>query len=205
MDISQKILSEITIFNKYARYIPEMSRRETWQELCERNMAMHIRKYPNMKEEIKQIYKDFVLPKKVLPSMRSMQFGGNSIELSSNRMYNCAFMPIDHPDAFSENMFLLLGGCFKAGTLVKTSTGDKAIEDISINDLVLTFNEETKKFDWVNPKVAGKTMSAKKPKVKITLSDDKTIICTADHKFLTDNRGWVEAKDLLPTDDIISS
>lgn len=89
MDTSQKILSEITVFNKYARYIPEIERRETWQELCERNMAMHIRKYPVLKEEIKEVYKNFVIPKKVLPSMRSLQFGGNSIELSNNRMYNC--------------------------------------------------------------------------------------------------------------------
>lgn len=110
MDTSQRILSEITIFNKYARYIPEASRRETWQELCERNMVMHIRKYPAIKEEIKKTYKEFVIPKKVLPSMRSLQFGGNSIELSNNRMYNCAYLPIDHPDAFSETMFLLLGG-----------------------------------------------------------------------------------------------
>lgn len=110
MDISQKILSDITIFNKYAKFIPEISRRETWEELCERNMAMHIRKYPQLKSEIRQVYKDFVQPRKVLPSMRSLQFGGNSIELSNNRMYNCAAMAIDHPDAFSETIFLLLGG-----------------------------------------------------------------------------------------------
>jgi ribonucleoside-diphosphate reductase alpha chain len=110
MDTSQRILSEITIFNKYAKFIPEISRRETWQELVERNMAMHIRKYPMLKDEIQKTYKEFVLSKKVLPSMRSLQFGGASIELANNRMYNCAYLPIDHPDAFSETMFLLLGG-----------------------------------------------------------------------------------------------
>lgn len=110
MELSQQILSEITIFNKYARFIPEASRRETWEEICQRNMVMHIRKYPILKDEIKAVYNDFVLPKKVLPSMRSLQFGGNSIELSNNRMYNCSYLPIDHTDAFSETMFLLLGG-----------------------------------------------------------------------------------------------
>lgn len=111
MDISQKILSEITIFSKYARFIPELSRRETWVELCERNMAMHIRKYPMLKSEIKKVFKDFVLPKKVLPSMRSMQFGGTSIELSNARIYNCSYLPVTHTDAFSETMMLLLSGC----------------------------------------------------------------------------------------------
>jgi ribonucleoside-triphosphate reductase len=110
MDASQKILSEITIFNKYAKFIPEISRRETWEELVERNISMHIRKYPMLKEEIQKVYKEFVMPKKVLPSMRSLQFGGASIELANNRLYNCCFLPIDHPDAFSETMFLLLGG-----------------------------------------------------------------------------------------------
>jgi ribonucleoside-diphosphate reductase alpha chain len=39
-----------------------------------------------------------------------MQFGGKPIEISPNRIYNCAYLPIDHLDAFSESMFLLLGG-----------------------------------------------------------------------------------------------
>ena len=109
MDISQKILSDITIFNKYAKYIPEVQRRETWDEIVERNMSMHIRKYPMMKEEIKNAYK-FVYERKVLPSMRSLQFGGRPIELSNNRMFNCAFTTADHPAIFSETMFNLLGG-----------------------------------------------------------------------------------------------
>jgi ribonucleoside-diphosphate reductase alpha chain len=110
MDISQKILSDVIVFNKYAKYIPELKRRETWEELCDRNQAMHINKYPLLKAEIKKVYKDFVLTKKILPSMRSMQFGGRSIELSNNRMFNCAYVAIDNPAAFWETMFLLLGG-----------------------------------------------------------------------------------------------
>jgi len=109
MDISQKILSDITVFNKYAKYIPELQRRETWDEIVDRNMAMHIRKYPSMKEEIKDAYK-FVYARKVLPSMRSLQFGGAPIELANNRMFNCAFSAVDHPAVFSETMFNLLGG-----------------------------------------------------------------------------------------------
>ena len=109
MDISQKILSDVTIFNKYAKYIPEIERRETWQELVERNMAMHIRKYPQLKAEIKENYK-YVFNRQVLPSMRSLQFGGTPIELSNNRMFNCAYSPCNHPAVFSETMFNLLGG-----------------------------------------------------------------------------------------------
>jgi len=94
---------------KYAKYLPELNRRETWEELVTRNKNMHIKTYPKLKDEINEKYK-LVYDKKVLPSMRSMQFGGKPIEISPNRIYNCAYMPIDHIDSFSETMFLLLGG-----------------------------------------------------------------------------------------------
>lgn len=109
-DTSVQILSEITTYMKYAKYVPEILRRETWEEICERNMSMHIRQYPALRAEIQQVYKTFVIPKKVLPSMRSLQFGGRPIQLNPSRVYNCAYAPVDHPDVFSEAMFLLLGG-----------------------------------------------------------------------------------------------
>jgi len=109
MDASQKILSDLTVYMKYAKFIPELERRETWEELVTRNMNMHIKKYPQIAGEIVEVYQ-YVYDKKVLPSMRSMQFGGKPIEISPNRIYNCAYLPIDHLDAFSETMFLLLGG-----------------------------------------------------------------------------------------------
>jgi len=109
MDISQRILSDITVYMKYAKFQPELKRRETWEELVTRNMNMHIKTYPKLEEEIRENYK-FVYDKKVLPSMRSMQFAGKPIEISPNRIYNCAFAPIDDWRIFSEIMFLLLGG-----------------------------------------------------------------------------------------------
>ena len=94
MTISNEILSEITVFMKYAKYIPELQRRETWEELVTRNKNMHLKKFPNLVEEIEEVYK-MVYDKKVLPSMRSMQFAGKPIEISPNRIYNCAYLPID--------------------------------------------------------------------------------------------------------------
>jgi len=99
MTISNQILSEITVHMKYAKYIPELQRRETWEELVTRNMEMHIRKYPQLETEIKDAY-ELVFAKKVLPSMRSMQFAGKSIEVSPNRIYNCADAPIDDHRVF---------------------------------------------------------------------------------------------------------
>ena len=109
MEISSNLLSDITVYMKYAKYLPELNRRESWEELVTRNKEMHQKKYPQLTKEIEEAYK-LVYSKKVLPSMRSLQFGGKPIEISPNRIYNCAYMPIDHLDSFSEAMFLLLGG-----------------------------------------------------------------------------------------------
>ena len=109
MDISNRILSDITVHMKYAKYVPELNRRETWDELVTRNKNMHIKKFPTLKSEIENVYK-MVYNKKILPSMRSLQFGGKPIEISPNRVYNCAYLPIDDWRAFGEVMFLLLGG-----------------------------------------------------------------------------------------------
>ena len=65
MDTSQKILSDITIFNKYAKFIPELGRRENWDDLCERNQEMHLSKFPNLATEIKEVYTNYVKTKMV--------------------------------------------------------------------------------------------------------------------------------------------
>jgi ribonucleoside-diphosphate reductase alpha chain len=104
------ILSDITVHMKYAKYNPELNRRETWAELVDRNIAMHKKKYPKLIDQIDEAYK-YVYSKKILPSMRSLQFAGKPIEISPNRLYNCSYLPADHPDCFSEIMFLLLSGC----------------------------------------------------------------------------------------------
>ena len=110
MHVSQSVLSDIVVFNKYAKYIPSINRRETWEEICDRNMNMHIKKFPDLTDTITSIYNKYVKTKKILPSMRSMQFAGAPIEISNTRIFNCAYLPIDHPFAFAETMFLLLSG-----------------------------------------------------------------------------------------------
>jgi ribonucleoside-triphosphate reductase len=105
-----QILSEITTHLKYAKFNPEKHRRETWDELVTRNKEMHIKKFPELAEEIEAAYK-YVYDKKVLPSMRSMQFAGKPIEINNARIFNCSYLPIDDYRAFSEIMFLLLSGC----------------------------------------------------------------------------------------------
>ena len=109
MELSSQIMSDVVTHMKYARYLPKKSRRENYKEIVTRNKKMHIEKFPQLEEEIETAYK-FVYNKEVLPSMRNFQFAGRPVEINPVRSYNCSYLPIDHPDAFHECMFLLLSG-----------------------------------------------------------------------------------------------
>lgn len=109
MELNQQILSDLIVYMKYARYLPELKRRESWEEICARYQGMMNEKYPHMKEEI-SYWMEFVYQRKVLPSMRAMQFAGTAIARNNSRIYNCAYLPVDDIRAFSETLFLLLGG-----------------------------------------------------------------------------------------------
>jgi ribonucleoside-diphosphate reductase alpha chain len=109
MDLGLETLSDLTIFSKYAKYIPEKKRRETWDEIVDRYQDMMIKKYPTLKESIIKSA-ELIRLKKVLPSMRALQFAGSAAEVNNARIYNCCYLPIDSLHSFSETMFLLLGG-----------------------------------------------------------------------------------------------
>jgi len=110
MDIANQILSDYIVFSKYARYLPEKGRRETWREVINRNKEMHLKRFPKLREEIENNYK-LVYEKKVLPSLRSAQFAGKAIQVTPARIYNCSGIVMDDPKAFPEVMALLLYGC----------------------------------------------------------------------------------------------
>lgn len=111
MEVSQKILSDMSVHMKYARFREEDQRRENWEELVDRTVNMHKKRYAKKLDPdfIDGVFKS-VREKKILPSMRSLQFAGLPIERNPTRIYNCAYLPVEHTDAFSETMFLLLGG-----------------------------------------------------------------------------------------------
>ena len=126
MNKESEILSSIIIHLKYAKYLPQLQRRETWNELVTRNMDMHIRKFPQLADEIVNVY-EYVYNKKILPSMRALQFSGKPIEINNSRIFNCCYLPIDDHRSFSEIMFLLLSGC-GVGYSVQTHHIDKLPE-----------------------------------------------------------------------------
>ncbi len=120
------ILSNVVVFNKYAKYLPKLQRRETYEEIIDRYTTMMLKRYPKLNSEIRSNSK-FIYDKKVLPSMRALQFAGQAIEKTESRIYNCCYLPIDDYRAFSEVMFLLLGGT-GVGYSVQTNHIDKLPE-----------------------------------------------------------------------------
>jgi ribonucleoside-diphosphate reductase alpha chain len=109
MEIGLETLSNVVVFNKYAKYLPQQKRRETYNEIIVRYLQMMVDKYPALANDIMN-HGQFIFDKKVLPSMRALQFAGPAIQKNEARIYNCCYLPIDDYRAFGEIMFLLLGG-----------------------------------------------------------------------------------------------
>jgi len=136
-------LSDYIAVAKYARYRPDLRRRETFSEGVERVRDMHLRFFAEKLwrtvpselpaalstlagdtsrllsstccgRELGQIVRDAfasVTARKVLPSMRSLQFGGEAILRNHARMFNCTFSNVDRLEFFRGYFFLLLSGC----------------------------------------------------------------------------------------------
>ena len=141
------ILEDTIVWMKYARYLPEFKRRENWNEIVERNLQFHLDRFPKITDEIVSAY-DFVREKKILPSMRSLQFAGKPIEIANNRIYNCCYLPIDDYHAFSEAMFLLLGGC-GVGFSVQKEHVNK-LPKVSINGEVFKYVIQDSALGWAD-------------------------------------------------------
>tara|TARA_Y100001938_G_scaffold151127_1_gene246340 strand:- start:4896 stop:6755 length:1860 start_codon:yes stop_codon:yes gene_type:complete len=109
MKKNNQILSDIVVFNKYAKFLHHQGRRETWGEICTRYENMMMERYPMLSASIHSNM-ELIRNKKVLMSMRAAQFAGPAIVKNESRIYNCAYLPLDDYRSFSEIMFLLLGG-----------------------------------------------------------------------------------------------
>lgn len=110
------LLSDVTVHNKYSRYLPDKKRRETYDEIITRVFKMHrkkfdfkLKRHPEFKYMMDKAEK-FVREKKVFPAMRTLQFAGKAIERNNMRAFNCAYTPIDYPGAFSEILYGLMLG-----------------------------------------------------------------------------------------------
>ena len=109
MNKSNRLLSDIVAYRTYAKHLTSQNRRETLEETLNRNLSMYLEKYPKLSRDIIKAFKQ-VHDFNVMPSMRSLQFGGEAIFKNNVRLFNCSFANITYPRIFAEALFLLLSG-----------------------------------------------------------------------------------------------
>lgn len=190
-------LQEYVHKSRYARWLDKEQRRETWPETVQRYVDYFDGKFPHYPKQ--EIY-EAILALEDMPSMRALMTAGAALERDPMAGFNCSFIAIDDVRAFDEILYISM--CFHPDTEVVTRNGNKAIKDVVIGDEVLSIDETTGESTWQAVTNQVKTASAHRPKVEVTLDNDHSIKCTADHKWLTTNRGWVEAAELTSEDDL---
>ena len=105
MDSYQKTIAA----SRYARYIPELSRRETWEETVDRMVTYLKSKTPGLDKEFKEI-REAVVNLEIMPSMRLMMSAGEACERDNIAAYNCSYLAINSKRAFSECLYILMNG-----------------------------------------------------------------------------------------------
>ena len=95
--------------SRYARWMDEEGRRETWDETVQRFMD-NIVADVDIDEKDKRDIHESILSLQVMPSMRALMTAGEASERDNTCVYNCSYLPADHPRAFDEAMFILLCG-----------------------------------------------------------------------------------------------
>jgi ribonucleoside-diphosphate reductase alpha chain len=101
--------------SRYARWIPSENRRETWKETVDRYFSFMLN---HLKEDFDYTpdevllsnLKDAVYKRNVMPSMRAVMTSGPALERDNVAGYNCSYLPVDHPRAFDETMYILMCG-----------------------------------------------------------------------------------------------
>jgi ribonucleoside-diphosphate reductase alpha chain len=113
--------------SRYARYIDDKGRRETWEETVQRFINYIFERTPAIAEdkETKEELFNAILNHELMPSMRALMTAGKSADRDNTCIYNCSYLPVDDPKSFDEAMFILL-----CGTGVGFSVESKYINDL---------------------------------------------------------------------------
>ena len=95
--------------SRYARYLPEEKRRESWEETVLRYLDFWVTQRKLTEKEAKDLFKP-IHDMEVMPSMRALMTAGEALSRDNVAGFNCAYLPIDHPKAFDEMMYVLMCG-----------------------------------------------------------------------------------------------
>lgn len=105
----EKLYEDFIHISRYAKWLEDERRRETWEETTRRYVEFFAGRFPDLSDEILSLQKP-ILEKEVMPSMRAVMTAGKALEKSEVANYNCAYVAVDHPRVFDEILFILMNG-----------------------------------------------------------------------------------------------
>ena len=133
--------------SRYARWLPEENRRETWSETCRRLTDYWLSTDKINEKEAEELYQA-VYNGMVMPSMRTLMTAGKALDRDNVAGFNCSYVAIDHPLAFSELMYILLCGT-GVGFSVERKYVDKlpvVADELTSSDVVISVADS--KMGW---------------------------------------------------------
>mgnify|MGYP003132906650 FL=1 len=161
--------------SRYARFIDEEKRRETWGETVSRYVGFvvnHIEtnfKY-KLNNKIKEELLDAILSLKVMPSMRALMTAGPALERDNTAGYNCSYIPIDHIRSFDEVMYILLCGTGVGFSVERSNTEKLPIvaEEFEDSDTIIAVQDS--KAGWARAfrELIAMLYSGQVPKIDVT-------------------------------------
>lgn len=95
--------------SRYARWLEDKNRRETWTETCARYTDFWVGKEKLTQKQANSL-RQYIEGLEVMPSMRALMTAGPALDRDHTAGYNCAYVSLDHPRAFDETMYILLCG-----------------------------------------------------------------------------------------------
>lgn len=133
--------------SRYARYLPEFKRRETWEETVDRYCGFMFAR-GSLDEATQKEVRNAIVNMEVMPSMRAMMTAGEALDRDNVAGFNCSYLPIDHPKAFDEMMYVLMCGT-GVGFSVERKNIDK-LPDVAENfyDTDTVINVSDSKIGW---------------------------------------------------------
>lgn len=96
--------------SRYAKFLPELGRREDWNETVGRYVDYMFERTPKLPKDIKKDIFNAISGQHIMPSMRAMMTSGKAADRDNTCIYNCSYLPVDDVKSFDEAMFILLCG-----------------------------------------------------------------------------------------------
>lgn len=160
---------EYIALSRYAKWLPEAQRREEWRETVLR-YANHIVARPEIPLETYNTLVDAITNMDVLPSMRAMMTAGPALDRDNIAGYNCSYLPVDHPRAFDEALYILMCGT-GVGFSVERQYISKLPEVPELAPVDSTIVVEDSKLGWAKgtKKLIGALYSGDVPSYDLSL------------------------------------